>query len=194
MFYYLSFLRPPPSQVPLGPSGITVTPQIANDLRTELYPEAQDIYYAWSPYIPPATCSTSPMPISKPAKLTTWRIGNAYRAVTVPPPPAIKDGQAFRLVLTTHAQGYPHIVNLGGLTIGERPFPVVSMPIVFSSRSHPRTAAGKQEQVERVYRISTGVEDQVFLAIQEKTSFDLDKVRCPTRLLVPPKPLSENLG
>jgi hypothetical protein len=37
MYYYLSFLRPPPSSIDIAvPSGgITITPQIANDLRTE---------------------------------------------------------------------------------------------------------------------------------------------------------------
>ena len=59
--------------------------------------------------------------------------------------------------------------------MGQRPFPVVSMPIMFRARDGP-AGIGKQEQVERIYRISTSSEDQVFLAIQEKTSFDLDKV------------------
>jgi hypothetical protein len=35
MFWYLSFLRPPPSAVVISSPGITITPQIANDLRTE---------------------------------------------------------------------------------------------------------------------------------------------------------------
>jgi hypothetical protein len=39
MYYYLSFLRPPPTTVdlasPFASNGITITPQIANDLRTE---------------------------------------------------------------------------------------------------------------------------------------------------------------
>lgn len=35
MYYYLSFLRPPPKAVSLAQGGITITPQIANDLRTE---------------------------------------------------------------------------------------------------------------------------------------------------------------
>ena len=38
MYYYLSFLRPPPTSIDLassGTPGVTITPQIANDLRTE---------------------------------------------------------------------------------------------------------------------------------------------------------------
>lgn len=34
MYWYLSFLRPPPVAIHLG-ENITITPQIANDLRTE---------------------------------------------------------------------------------------------------------------------------------------------------------------
>lgn len=34
MYYYLSFLRPPPKTASAA-DGITITPQIANDLRTE---------------------------------------------------------------------------------------------------------------------------------------------------------------
>lgn len=173
MFYYISFLRPPPTQVLLG-SGITITPQIANDLRTELYQEAQDIYYSWAPCLPsPGSSSLRPLQISKPTKLTTWRAANAYREVTVSPPQGVKDGQAYRLVLTAHTQGYPHIVNLSGSVIGERPFPVLSMPITFC---RGQASAAKQEQVERVYRISVKSTEQAFLAIKEKTSFDLDKV------------------
>lgn len=192
MFYYLSFLRPPPTQVPLG-LGFSITPQIANDLRTELFPEVQDIYYAWSPTQSHASTSTIPTIITKPTKLTTWRIGNAYREVRIPPPQGVKDGQAYRLVLTSQAQGFPHIVNLGGPSIGSRPFPVISMPIVFSSPNKLQ-AAGKQEQVERIYRISTGSEQQAFLAIMEKTSFDLDKVSwvCHSSFLV--ESVIENLG
>lgn len=176
MFYYVSFLRPPPTQVPLG-LGFSITPQIANDLRTELYSEDQDIFYSWCPCPSPVTLSSSPVSITKPTKLTTWRIGNAYREVTVPQPQGVKEGQNFRLVLTTHPQGFPHIVNLSGKTVGQRPFPVVSMPIMFGARNKSASPTAKQEQVERIYRISTASDNQVFLAIQEKTSFDLDKVR-----------------
>jgi hypothetical protein len=35
MYFYLSFLRPPPVSSPVG-KPIVFTPQVANDLRTEL--------------------------------------------------------------------------------------------------------------------------------------------------------------
>lgn len=34
MYWYLSFLRPPPVATPLG-EPVVITPQVANDLRTE---------------------------------------------------------------------------------------------------------------------------------------------------------------
>lgn len=35
MYWYLSFLRPPPVYLALPADGVVVTPQVANDLRTE---------------------------------------------------------------------------------------------------------------------------------------------------------------
>lgn len=35
MFFYLSFLRPPPRTVSANAKDVLITPQIANDLRTE---------------------------------------------------------------------------------------------------------------------------------------------------------------
>lgn len=38
MYWYLSFLRPPPVSAPLG-EAVVITPQVANDLRTEYVPQ-----------------------------------------------------------------------------------------------------------------------------------------------------------
>lgn len=179
MFFYISFLRPPPYQIPPGVP-VAITPQVANDLRTELFSESQDIYYSWLFVAPAGGASQHPINIPRPAKLTTWREANAYREVSVPPPQGVREDQMYRLVLTTHSQGYPYIVNLASATMGDRSFPVLSMPVTFSSR---RAGMGpsptKQERVERIYRLCTGVGEQAFLSIQEQTSFDLDKVRRP---------------
>lgn len=35
MYWYLSFLRPPPIALPISAEGVVITPQVANDLRTE---------------------------------------------------------------------------------------------------------------------------------------------------------------
>lgn len=35
MYWYLSFLRPPPVYLSLPADGVVITPQVANDLRTE---------------------------------------------------------------------------------------------------------------------------------------------------------------
>ncbi|KAI0825552.1 putative methyltransferase-domain-containing protein [Irpex lacteus] len=171
MYYYLSFLRPPPSQVSLG-SSLTITPQIANDLRTERYHDSHDIYYSWAPESTPnLASSTQPRQITRPVKLTTWRENNAYRELAIPPPQGVKEGQKYRLVLLAQTQGMPHVINFAAE--GSTPLPVMSMPILFSSRS--RTAVSKQEQVERIYRLPTSPQSAAFLSIIEQTSFDLDK-------------------
>ncbi|KZT07420.1 uncharacterized protein LAESUDRAFT_742889 [Laetiporus sulphureus 93-53] len=178
MFYYISFLRPPPLQV--SPSGsISITPQIANDLRTERFAESQEIFYSWS-YKQPGEKTDSLPIITKPQKLTIWRESNAYKEIPVPLPPGVREGRLCRLILTAHARGDPHVVDLASLSLGERPFPVLSMPIHFSSRSYKGKpgagSTGKQEQIERLYRIPLGGGDgQAFITVTEQTSFDLDK-------------------
>ncbi|EKM50155.1 uncharacterized protein PHACADRAFT_213908 [Phanerochaete carnosa HHB-10118-sp] len=173
MFFYISFLRPPPYQIALGVP-VAITPQVANDLRTELFSEPQEIYYSWLPVAPAGGVPQHPTNIPRPVKLTTWREANAYREISVPPPQGAREDQTYRLVLTVHSQRYPYIVNLASATTGDRPFPVLSMPITFSSR---RAGGGptKQDRVERIYRLCTDTGEQAFLSIQEQTSFDLEK-------------------
>lgn len=176
MFFYLSFLRPPPLQA--TPAGtISITPQVANDLRTEPFDGAQDIFYSWTQSQFGPSTSSSPPRITKPIKLTTWRQASAYKEIKVPLPPSIRNGQSWRLVLTTQAQASPHTINLGNSALGNTPFPVMSMPVLFdsSSRLDP-SAGGKQEQVERVYQLPFGPGESRYLTITEQTSFDLDKV------------------
>lgn len=172
MFFYISFLRPPATQS--SPSGsIAITPQVANDLRTEPFDGAQDIYYSWSLA---DHNRAEPYPsVTTPQKLTVWRQSSAYKEIPVPLPQGLRDGQSYRLVLTAHGQGRPHIINLAAHDLGARPFPVLSMPILFSSRG--RTVE-KQEQIERVYRVPLQTGENRFLTVREQTSFDLDKVRC----------------
>ncbi|KAI0832023.1 putative methyltransferase-domain-containing protein [Trametes gibbosa] len=174
MFIYISFLRPPATQS--YPSGsISITPQVSNDLRTEPFDSAQEIYYSWSQTVnnlsPP-----EPYPnITVPQKLTVWRQSNAYKEIPIPLPQGLRDGQSYRLVLTAHGQGRPHIINLAGNDLGARPFPVMSMPILFSSRWRGGGGMEKQEQIERVYRIPLQGGQNRFLTVREQTSFDLDK-------------------
>lgn len=173
MYYYISFLRPPPQQLALG-SAITITPQVANDLRTEQYPDDQDIYYSWSPVSKSDNTGTDVFPyqISRPLKLTTWRESNAYRELKIPCPQGLREGQQYRLMLSAQHMILPHIIDLAATA--EAPFPVFSMPITFSSKSrHP---AAKQERIERMYSLSTSPEAQACFRLVEQTSFDLDKV------------------
>lgn len=197
MFYYISFLRPPPTQGGTS-SPILITPQIANDLRTEPHENPQDIYYSWVRY--PRTLSTTSSPnlqTTKPTKLTTWRRSSAYKEIPVPSPPHVREGQQWQLILSCSAQSTPlnpnYTIDMNESTIGETPLPVISAPTLFSVKGLKGNAR-KQERIERVYRFSNpspphepsqpiGEESvghtaqTLELKITEQTSFDLDKVR-----------------
>ncbi|KAG5638564.1 hypothetical protein H0H81_011910 [Sphagnurus paluster] len=180
MFFYVSFLRPPPLEsVTFG--SILITPQIANDLRTEPLDTSVDIFYSW---VQATNISASHTVLAqreiatKPAKLTTWRAATAYKEIPVPLPPGVRDGLAWRLVLATRPAASLEeftAVDLFREDTGNQAVPVVSMPIMFNSRAVRKGA--KQEHVERVYRLrpKVGDEEEVKLTIKEQTSFDLDK-------------------
>jgi hypothetical protein len=160
MFYYLSFLRPPPSYSALT-TPIPITPQIANDLRTEPFPGIIDIFYYW-------TSPGSSAPLTKPIKLTTWRQANAYKPLSALPPPHILCGALYCLVLTVATHSADPI-DLCDPALGIHPLPVSSLPIAFPVRVAGKIA--KQDAVERAFRVRDSV-----LRVREQTSFDLDKV------------------
>ncbi|KAI0050943.1 hypothetical protein FA95DRAFT_1603038 [Auriscalpium vulgare] len=168
MYYYLSFLRPPPHTSSPG-APITITPQVSNDLRTEPYPSSLDIFYHW-------TSASQSTRLTEPTKLTTWRPENAYKALTVPPPPspskrgarsASTDTEAC-LMLTAH-RAPDASIDLRA-DVGKHPLPVSSLPVRFTAKSGPGKAA-KQEAIVRAFRVNDGAE----LRVKEMTSFDLDK-------------------
>ena len=165
MFYYLSFLRPPPTSAAIG-APISLTPQVSNDLRTESYPEAVDIFCQW-------VDATSGTPLSSITKLTTWRDSNAYKEITLPPPPLRKAGQA-TLVLTPTPTPGTRELDLRSPGYGKQPLAVFSTPITFNSRLSGK--ASKQESIERVFRVLDSAENGS-LRVKEMMSFDLDKVR-----------------
>ena len=180
MFNYVFFLRPPPTQIsPAGP--VTFTPQLANDLRTEDFTGEEEIFYSWS-LVNPNTAEAYPS-ITQPQKLTVWRSSN-FKEFSVPLPPRARDGQSYRLVLTTRQHARSHIINLAAREVGEKPFPVMSMPIVLSSRARAGAHTEKQQSIERVYRVPLLSEKDGFLIIREQTSFDLDKVLSQLRALL----------
>lgn len=170
MYYYLSFLRPPPSSAVLGAS-IHLTPQVSNDLRTELYPEPVDIFYNWID-------ATSGARLSSSVKLTTWRRANAYKEISIPPPPLRKAGRATLVLTSTQAPGAREL-DLRSPECGKGPLPVYSAPITFIPRLSEK--ASKQESVERVLRLFDS-EEKGSLRVKEMTSFDLDKVRLSEQL------------
>ncbi|KIJ20655.1 hypothetical protein PAXINDRAFT_174160 [Paxillus involutus ATCC 200175] len=170
MFYYISFLRPPPLQASITPSEpILITPQICNDLRTEYFQESVDIYYSWSLDSPKPN---SPV-ITKPVKLTSWRSNNAYKEISVPRPQNLRDGQSWRLVLSCGMTRKDQVVALDEQNLGNAPFAVVSMPVMFTTRPQK---GSKQEQIGRSYFLRASLQDSpVMFDIMEQTSFDLDK-------------------
>ena len=184
MFFYISFLRPPPCQA--APySNIVIAPQIANDLRTEQFEGSQDIYYLWSQEHPPQkipNATRSPIITTSPRKLTTWRQATAYKEIPVPMPPNVREGQHWRLFLTGTPNAQKALeIDMADGGVGRHPFPVMSVPILFTARCGK--GAQKQEHVERVYRFPRAESDDgkrdtlsMDLKITEQTSFDLDKV------------------
>ncbi|WRT65610.1 uncharacterized protein IL334_002555 [Kwoniella shivajii] len=94
MYWYISFLRPPPVSVSSGTKEITITPQVANDLRTELRYEPTTIYYTWQRLSP----TISPLTPSK--ELTTFiPPQSTYKPISVPLPGNVRIGESWRLGL-----------------------------------------------------------------------------------------------
>ncbi|KAJ6518761.1 putative methyltransferase-domain-containing protein [Mycena sanguinolenta] len=156
MFFYVSFLRPPPTACS---NTVSITPQIANDLRTELFEGVQDIYYSW--------VSTTTGEETRPMKLTTWRgESSAYKEIPVPLPRS-SGNASWRLVLGSS----PSFSSVQLDTGTALPFGVMSMPIQLGKPQSSKSKAKLQDQIERVY--SFGEDKKV--VITEQTSFDLDK-------------------
>nr|XP_018264618.1 uncharacterized protein I303_02791 [Kwoniella dejecticola CBS 10117]OBR86776.1 hypothetical protein I303_02791 [Kwoniella dejecticola CBS 10117] len=94
MYWYISFLRPPPVSVPSTSKEIIITPQVANDLRTELRYEPTSICYTWQRTSPPSSCTTPPQ------ELTTFiPPQSTYKPIAIPLPPNVQIGESWRLGL-----------------------------------------------------------------------------------------------
>ncbi|KAI0272752.1 putative methyltransferase-domain-containing protein [Gloeopeniophorella convolvens] len=173
MFFYVSFLRPPPlSGIALSP--VVLTPQISNDLRTEPFPDSADIFYWWT-----ARSAQGLVRLSEPAKLTTWRQENAYKSLSVAPPSPRLLGPAGTdccLVLSPLPAVSSAIIDLRDRAVGKLPLPVSSLPIRITPRRNAAAPvrAVKQEAITRTFRLFNG-DDVPLMHIKEMTSFDLDK-------------------
>ncbi|KZP00908.1 hypothetical protein CALVIDRAFT_216889 [Calocera viscosa TUFC12733] len=171
MYYYLSFLRPPPiSSFP--ESTVTITPQITNDLRTEFFEETADIFYTWTPE-EPRMHSTSP------AKLTTWKgSSSAYKAVSIDLPPSAGPGQKWSLSLFCSPNASPSI-PLG--RTHAQPYGSSSLPITILPSRGALGDAPKQDEIERTLLLPVVAADggssssSRALVVRERTSYDLDK-------------------
>lgn len=185
MYFYLSFLRPPPQQS-YTHNPISLTPQIANDLRTELYQHAVDIFYTWHLTSP---ASSDGGTVSIPVKLTKWHPDQAYKVLKIPPPPNVRHGQHWSLALHTSPSPASAIIDLTQLHTGSLILPVFSSPISFVAEStrggKNKITDRKQERIRRIFSLAlgndgneNGDEDKTLVNIEEHTSFELDKVRC----------------
>ncbi|KAF8587885.1 hypothetical protein K439DRAFT_1336887 [Ramaria rubella] len=174
MFFYLSFLRPLPYSSDTG-SHVSITPQIANDLRTSHLEEAVDIFYSWSPSL--SDCMSSSANTTA-QKLTTWRISSMYKNIPIPLPSNAKPSQEWRLSLSCVNSSMSFAIDLGARNFGQRPFPVVSIPIRIEGKEGKTKTSGKQEQIERLYSIPPSLDSgkqSTVLCIREQTTFELDK-------------------
>lgn len=184
MFFYLSFLRPPPTRAPLS-SPVLITPQISNDLRTEPCESDQDVFYDWV-FVDHGTNNGPRSAIAARAgpprgtpgkqlgmkKLMTWRNANAYREIPVPVPQGVREGQQWRLVLAavpvggnagtagpaTGAPGGSLIPSNARIHLDEEK---IGRWLPFGVSSMPVTftyaskGAPKQEEIERTYEFKT---------------------------------------
>ncbi|WVW80047.1 hypothetical protein I302_102020 [Kwoniella bestiolae CBS 10118] len=94
MYWYISFLRPPPVSITSQTKEVVITPQIANDLRTELRYNPTTIHYTWQRLSPTLSPSTSPkeLTIFIPPQST-------YKPIAVPLPSNVQIGESWRLGL-----------------------------------------------------------------------------------------------
>ncbi|WVQ94634.1 hypothetical protein IAU59_001714 [Kwoniella sp. CBS 9459] len=97
MYWYISFLRPPPVSVSSAAETIVITPQVANDLRTELKYEPTTILYKWQRLLP------TPLPPAQSEELTIFEPPmSTYKPLSIPLPPKIQAGESWRLGLFAH--------------------------------------------------------------------------------------------
>ncbi|GJJ11469.1 hypothetical protein Clacol_005702 [Clathrus columnatus] len=166
MFFYLSFLRQPPQSVSESISSngkgnslqsveVTLTPQIANDLRITYLDEAIEIFYSWFRVPSPSKSSNdnnitfnlrSFESMEPKMKLTTWHISSMYKALPVPLPHTARRGQEWRLALFCEREPSSLspsnsllnsvIIDLTEEKLGNLPFPVISMPIKIGDNSN----------------------------------------------------------
>lgn len=96
-----------------------------------------------------------------------------YKEIPVPPPRNVRNGEYWRLILSSGTSRKDQVLSLNDESLGRQPFPVLSDPIFFSARPNK---AVKQERIQRSYALTAINRDNpVIFNIIEQTSFDLDK-------------------
>lgn len=170
MFWWLSFLRPPPVAVAVdvgvgSNSAVEFIPQITDDLRSEPYPHPIDVYFTW----------TTPefRHFTEPKKLTTYRPENAHKLVAAPVPVLHQtENTPWIIGLFTLADGgdnddecyrddgIPHpsamYIRLADSRSLTRILPVFSSPITFTTKSRNNKSIAKpqkQDEIQRIYTV-----------------------------------------
>ncbi|KAG9010006.1 hypothetical protein FRB94_011142 [Tulasnella sp. JGI-2019a] len=198
MFFYLSFLRPPPRSASVTAKGLLITPQIANDLRTETFEDEVDVWFRWQ---------SSDGRNSPHKKLTTWKGSQSlYKSIDVPLPSPLRVGDSWRLALWVSNEPEISSLNRDPLTIellpsnstqgepgsltaaefGREVLPVISNPILIEGpRKNSKDGGRKSERVLRKYGLpplaggvvnDDSTEQRMrSVSLIEQTSFDLDK-------------------
>lgn len=174
MFYYLSFLHPPPSE---ATDSIEIIPLITTDRNRNIYNGTRDIFYAWMLSSSSHLVTTTPVKLASPRgelvqkKRKKTGEETTQKAISVPLPLDAQPGQSWRLILM--AKLSQSEILLGSTSsIGREPFPVISMPIQVVSKLSK--SAGKREEcdAERVY-----VLPEYTFTMRERISFSMETVR-----------------
>ncbi|ORY29539.1 hypothetical protein BCR39DRAFT_467467 [Naematelia encephala] len=197
MYWYISFLRPPPVSLSLPCESITISPQVANDLRTETRYEPTDIYYTWQRTFPS---------LDAPLKCQHIATYVPYQSIEVALPEGFAVGNQWRLGLfPSEASDPSYLSALSGDDVGV--IGVWSEPITINqgesstgpirrlersrdkeygkessketSKNGKESGKGKdqgdkQSRIWREWRLDKKKHARV-LRIVEHTSFDLDK-------------------
>ncbi|EIW66798.1 hypothetical protein TREMEDRAFT_70051 [Tremella mesenterica DSM 1558] len=182
MYWYISFLRPPPVTAPAS-STILITPQVANDLRTELRYDPTPLVFTWQRVSP---SSDPPLPFSG---LTTFLPPEStYRPIPISLPKVAKKGERWRLgIFSNPAIGsLDQLKILGSLlehpdVVGVWSEGMLLTSPVLTGKNDGKVGSGKgkgkEEDMPKQGRISRewALDKSTTLRIVEQTSFDLDK-------------------
>ncbi|KAK4687388.1 hypothetical protein P7C73_g2716, partial [Tremellales sp. Uapishka_1] len=174
MYWYISFLRAPP--VSLSPhQPLILTPQIANDLRTEIRYAPTTLYYTFQLLSP--SCA-APLP---PKLLTTFSPPEStYKALSVELPSQARIGETWRIgVFANEACDGGSIADLSIMGVWSEGIEIVREKEgaggIVKGIGKAKGKGKEKEKDKEVVKQSRIRREWRELKIIEQTSFDLDK-------------------